>query len=34
MAMDMSLAGEETAEGWRAFKDRRAPAWVREDPAG
>jgi enoyl-CoA hydratase/carnithine racemase len=28
MAMDASLAGEETVEGFRAFKERRAPSWV------
>jgi len=30
MAMDQSLAGPEMAEGVRAFKERRAPAWVAE----
>jgi enoyl-CoA hydratase/carnithine racemase len=28
MAMDASLAGEETIEGFRAFKERRSPNWV------
>ncbi len=30
IAMDESLAGEEAVEGFRAFKERRAPAWVPE----
>jgi enoyl-CoA hydratase/carnithine racemase len=36
MAMDASIGSEEMAEGWRAFKEKRAPAWVpeplRDDP--
>jgi enoyl-CoA hydratase/carnithine racemase len=31
MAMDASLAGEETVEGYRSFKERRSPSWVPED---
>ena len=31
MAMDESLTGPEMVEGFRAFKERRSPAWV---PAG
>jgi len=27
-AMEHSLAGPERAEGWSAFKERRAPAWI------
>jgi enoyl-CoA hydratase/carnithine racemase len=30
MAMDASLAGEETLEGFRSFKERRSPSWVPE----
>lgn len=30
-AMDASLKGEEMQEGWRAFKERRAPAWIPPD---
>jgi enoyl-CoA hydratase/carnithine racemase len=30
MAMDASLAGAETVEGYRAFKERRSPTWVPE----
>ena len=32
-AMDRSLMGEEMTEGYRAFKERRLPAWVPEDLA-
>ena len=28
MAMDASLAGDETLEGFRSFKERRSPSWV------
>jgi enoyl-CoA hydratase len=28
MAMDASLAGDETVEGYRSFKERRSPSWV------
>jgi enoyl-CoA hydratase/carnithine racemase len=31
MAMDVSLAGEETVEGWRSFSERRPPTWVRTE---
>ncbi|HKY67098.1 MAG TPA: enoyl-CoA hydratase/isomerase family protein [Acidimicrobiales bacterium] len=31
MAMDRSLTGAEMVEGFRAFKERRSPAWVPED---
>ena len=31
MAMDQSLTGPEMVEGFRAFKERRAPAWVPDD---
>jgi hypothetical protein len=31
MAMDASLAGPEPAEGWAAFRERRAPSWVHPD---
>jgi enoyl-CoA hydratase len=31
MGMDASLHGEEPIEGFRAFKERRNPAWVRPD---
>jgi hypothetical protein len=31
MAMDASLAGDETLEGFRAFKERRSPNWVPDD---
>jgi enoyl-CoA hydratase len=31
MTMDLSLAGDESQEGYRSFKERRAPAWVRSD---
>ena len=31
MAMDESLTGAEMVEGFRAFKERRSPAWVPED---
>ena len=31
MAMDRSLTGPEMVEGFRAFKERRSPAWVPED---
>lgn len=30
MAMDASIGGAEMTEGWRAFKERRAPSWVPE----
>ena len=30
MAMDASLAGAETVEGYQAFKERRSPMWVPE----
>ncbi len=30
MAMDASIAGAEAVEGFMAFKERRAPTWVRE----
>jgi enoyl-CoA hydratase/carnithine racemase len=30
MAMEASIRGEEMVEGWRAFSERRAPAWVPE----
>jgi enoyl-CoA hydratase/carnithine racemase len=30
MAMDASLAGDETREGYEAFKQRRSPTWVPE----
>jgi enoyl-CoA hydratase/carnithine racemase len=29
MAMDISMAGPEMAEGWQAFAERRDPSWVR-----
>lgn len=31
MGMDASIAGEEAAEGFQAFKERRNPSWVRPD---
>jgi enoyl-CoA hydratase/carnithine racemase len=31
MAMDASLRGDESVEGYRAFKERRSPSWVPED---
>ncbi|MCU1397754.1 MAG: caiD 6, partial [Acidimicrobiales bacterium] len=31
IAMDSSLAGEETVEGFIAFKERRNPSWVPTD---
>jgi len=31
MAMDASLSGDEMVEGYRAFKERRSPAWVPEE---
>jgi len=31
MAMDRSLTGDEMVEGFRAFTERRSPAWVPED---
>jgi len=31
MTMDRSLVGEETAEGYRAFAERRAPSWIPEE---
>lgn len=31
MAMDASLGGPEMVEGWRAFKEKRSPAWVPEE---
>jgi enoyl-CoA hydratase len=30
MAMDASIGSEEMVEGWRSFKERRAPNWVPE----
>ena len=30
-AMDASLYGDEYAEGWQAFAERRAPSWIPED---
>jgi enoyl-CoA hydratase len=30
MAMDLSMAGPEMLEGWRAFRERRTPSWVQE----
>jgi enoyl-CoA hydratase len=33
MTMDVSLAGPEAAEGWRAFKERRPPSWAHPAPA-
>jgi enoyl-CoA hydratase/carnithine racemase len=30
MAMEVSLAGAESTEGWQAFAERRAPAWIPE----
>jgi enoyl-CoA hydratase/carnithine racemase len=31
MAMDASIAGDETAEGFRASKERRNPTWAKPD---
>jgi enoyl-CoA hydratase/carnithine racemase len=31
MSMEESLAGPECAEGWLAFKERRAPSWVPDE---
>lgn len=31
MSMEESLAGSESAEGWAAFRERRAPAWIPPD---
>ncbi len=31
MSMEESLAGPECVEGWVAFKERRAPAWIPEE---
>ena len=31
MGMDASLVGDEYAEGWRAFAERRPPDWIPED---
>lgn len=31
VSMDVSMAGPEMAEGYRAFKERRPPSWVRTD---
>jgi enoyl-CoA hydratase len=31
MSMDESLAGPEAAEGFKAFKERRAPSWIPEE---
>jgi len=31
MGMDASLKGDEYAEGWQAFAERRAPDWIPED---
>jgi hypothetical protein len=31
MAMDQSLSGPEMVEGFRAFKERRSPAWVPDE---
>jgi enoyl-CoA hydratase len=33
MTMELSLAGDEAREGFKAFKERRPPTWVR-DPGG
>ena len=30
MAMDASLASDETVEGFHSFKERRSPTWVPE----
>jgi len=31
IGMQASLGGEETMEGWRAFKERRPPSWIHPD---
>ena len=31
IGMTASLGGEEAMEGWRAFKERRAPSWIHPD---
>ena len=30
MAMEASIRGPEMVEGWRAFAERRSPAWIPE----